>query len=187
MPKPKKRRIISKKTSENFKARPGGRGKKGTIIPETGETFVRSYPGEDPRNEKHNPPVEDPEVVLPEPEDEARGHKYPPPKKNPTFRRIWMEFIDNITKRENFKVGHLNSLEILCDLHVEYEELRAYLRKRGRSYQSFGRQGMAWKFYPEVGQLNNVQAQIREYMKMLGLLLKKDHSTESGDEKEEWS
>jgi len=153
----------------------------------TKQKFKRSYPGEDPKAVEYPPEVPDAEDEMPEPKDEAAKHKFPPPKKHPTFRRVWMDFIDNISKRENFKSGHLNSLEILCDLHVEYDELRAFIRKKGRSYQSYGRAGMIWKFYPEVAQLNNVQAQIKEYMKMLGLLLKKDHSTQDEKgEKGEW-
>lgn len=154
----------------------------------TDAKFQRSYPGEDPKHDEFPDPVEDVEKTLPEPTDAAAKHKFPPPKRHPVFRKIWMDFIDNIASRENFKSGHLHPLEILCDLHVEYEDLRAFIRTHGRSYKSFGRAGLVWKFYPEVQQLNSVQAQIKEYMKMLGLLLKKDHSTANPNgEKDEWA
>ncbi len=97
-----------------------------------------------------------------------------------------MRFIENVTKRENFNIAHLDSLEILCDLYVEYDELQEFVRVNGRSYMSVGRTGEVWKFYPEVNQLMRVQAQIKEYSKMLGLLLKKDHGNESGGEASEW-
>jgi len=113
-------------------------------------------------------------------------HKFPPPKSHPIFIRTWMDFIDNVSSRENFKTGHLNSLEILCDLYVDYDNLKKYIESKGRSYKSNGRNGLTWKFYPEVAQLNTVQSQIKEYMKMLGLVLKKDHGTASGGEKSNW-
>lgn len=150
-------------------------------------TFHREFPGQDPKKEFHATPKPDYEKELPEPKDEAAGLKYPPPKKHPTFRKRWAEFIENITARENFKVGHLTHLEILCDLYVEYEELQEFIRTHGRSYVSVGRNGEVWKFYPEVGQLNKVSAQIKDFSKMLGIVLKKDHSAESGGEKDDWS
>lgn len=151
------------------------------------ETFKREYRGQDPKINKFPTPERIDYESMPEPDDEASKHKFPPPKKHPVFRRVWLDFIDNIAGRENFKNGHLNSLEILCDLHVEYEDLRKFIHKNGRSYQSYGRAGMIWKFYPEVELLNKVQAQIKEYMKMLGLLLKKDHGTGNPKgEKGEW-
>lgn len=178
----------TKKKVTTSKPRVRGKRGEGLRVQGTDQKFQRSYPGEDPKFEEFPEPIPDPEAELPEPKDKASKHKYPPPRKNPTFRRIWMDFIDDVTGRENFKDGHLNSLEILCDLHVEYEQLREFIRKNGRSYKSYGRAGMQWKFYPEVGQLNSVQAQIKEYMKMLGLLLKKDHGTANpAGEKDEWS
>lgn len=148
--------------------------------------FVPKFPGQEPKIDIRPTAKEDIEEVLPEPKDEASKHKYPPPKKNPTFRLKWSRFINNVTKRENFNIAHLDSLEILCDLYVEYEELQAFVRKNGQSYMSVGRSGEVWKHYPEVNQLSRVQAQIKEYTKMLGLLLKKDHGNESGGEDSEW-
>jgi hypothetical protein len=183
----KKNTISRKKRKKETKPRiPKGFG---VAVPGTSVVMKREYPGQDPKYVELPDPVDDIESTLPEPKDAASKHKYPPPKKHPVFRKIWMDFIDNLTGRENFKNGHLHSLEILCDLHVEYEDLRAYIRKNGRSYKSYGRSGMQWKFYPEVTQLNSVQSQILGYMKTLGLVLKKDHSTSNPGtgEKDEWS
>ncbi len=148
--------------------------------------FHAKFPGQEPRVEIRPTAVADIETTLPEPTDKASRHKYPPPKRDPLFRTKWMRFIDNISRRENFNKAHLDSLEILCDLYVEYETLQTFLRVNGRSYLSVGRSGEVWKFYPEMGQLARVQAQIKEYTKMLGLLLKKDHGNESDAEKGEW-
>ncbi len=149
-------------------------------------TFKRTYPGEDPHKAVIKDQGPDFEEVASEPTDEASKIKYPPPKKDPKFRRVWMQFIESISKRENFNIGHLNSLEILCDLYVECEDLRKFLRKQGRSYQASGRSGVVWKMFPEVGQLNTVQNQIKDYMRLLSLTLKGDVTGESGGEKENW-
>lgn len=148
--------------------------------------FTRENPNQDPRIDVRPSAREDSEQTLPTPQDKASKHQFPPPKKNPLFRTKWMRFIDNVTKRENFNIAHLDSLEILCDLYVEYEDLQRFVRVNGRSYLSLGRSGEVWKFYPEVQHLARVQAQIKEYSKMLGLLLKKDHGSESGGEAAEW-
>lgn len=161
------------KISKPKAGRPKGTGL-GKRLPQIGVRIKGTEHGEDPTLVVHQPIKPDSEHLLPEPTDELVGHKYPPSKKNPTFRRVWGQFIDNVSSRENFSEGHLNSLAILCDLFTEYEELSTYLRTHGRSYQSHGRSGLTWKLYPEVGQLKAVQQQINVYMKQLGLVLKKD-------------
>lgn len=178
-----------KKSTVSEPKRGRGNPRRGLKVAGTDEKFHRNYPGEDPKANKYPEPKPDPEKELPEPKDAASKHKFPPPKKHPVFRKTWMDFIDNVTGRDNFKDGHLHSLEILCDLHVEYQELHEFIRKNGRSYQSYGRAGMQWKFYPEVGQLKNVQSQIKDYMKMMGLLLKRDHGTANPNAggKDEWA
>ncbi len=146
----------------------------------------KKFKNHEPRLEFHSPPKEDIEAVLPAPEDEAARHKFPPPKKHPEYRDTWMKYIDSVARRENFHTGHLEALKILCDLHVEYFELGEWIRKNGRSYCSVGRQGEVWKLYPEVGLYSKVNAQIKEYMKLLGLSPKRDHGTESGGEGGKW-
>jgi Phage terminase, small subunit len=174
------------KTSTSKKKRGPGRPAIGLKVKGVRKRFKRSYPGEDAKFDILPPEKPDIEQVLEEPQDQYSKMKYPPPKKHPLFRQKWARFIDNVTRRENFNVAHLDSLEILCDLHVEYDELQTFIRTKGRSYVSMGRNGEVWKFYPEVGHLSRCQALIKEYSKMLGLLLKKDHSIESDGEKEGW-
>ena len=170
-------------TSNDKKGRPIGSGS-GKSIPGSDIKIKGFMHGEDPKLIVHPLGNGDFEELAPEPVDELSNHRYPPPKRHPKFRRIWGQFIDGIINRDNFNVGYLNSLEILCDLFVEYEELSAFIRKTGRSYQTFGRSGMIWKLYPEVGQLKSVQHQINVYMKQLGLILKKDESGLMGQQGE---
>ncbi len=170
-----------KKNSTSNRGRPAGLKVKGKR-----KKFMRDYPGQDAKIEIHKKPKADPETTTPSPDDEASRHKYPPPKKGIVFRTKWMRFIDNVVARENFNIAFLDQLEILCDLYVEYEELQSFIRTQGRTYESVGRNGKQIRFYPEVAHLSRVQAQIKEYSKMLGLLLKKDHGTVSGGEKSEW-
>lgn len=149
---------------------------------------MRNYPGEDPMVQYLPPVRQDLEEELPDPEDEAAEHKYPPPKKNSIFRSKWMQFIGHIVDRKNFHIAHLNALEVLCDLYVEYDELQKFIRRHGRSYKQVGRQGLMWKFYPEVGQMGRVQKQISDYQKMLGLVFRGEVTAgaATGGEKEQW-
>lgn len=110
--------------------------------------------------------------------------KYPPPKKNPIFVRKWKELIPTITSRDNFKTAYLSQVEILCDLFVEYDDLSKFLRTNGYTYEAFGRQGKAIKSFPQVLQLNRVKTEIRNYSKILGLLISKDKDS-GGAEAEE--
>lgn len=177
----KTKKKISKKTASKRKA---GR-------PATGYTIKvpLKFKGQDPRVEFHQPPRKDVEDDALEPQDEFANHKYPPPKKHPVFRRMWGLFIDNISARSNFHLGHLETLRVLCNYYVEYEDLEEYIRKNGRSYCSVGRAGEVWKLYPEVNQLNRVREGIQQYSKMLGLILKKDEgdAAQQGEDDAAWT
>lgn len=113
--------------------------------------------------------------------------RYPAPKTSIEFVKRWNKLIGGIVSRENFKIGHLYQLEILCDLYVEYDVLAKFVRTKGYTYAAVGRQGRIIKPYPEVTQMNRVQSEIRSYSKMLGLLLATDRSGESGGEDNEWA
>lgn len=175
---PKQKKNIS--TSKRGRGRPKGRTIKVKLD--------NVHPNDDAVMLVHADKRPDFEKVAGEPNDEASKHKFPPPRKNPEFRKTWMSFIDLVIANNNFKEGHLHSLAVLCDLFVEYEELRAFIREHGRTYKSLGRNGTQFKNYPEVEQLNKVQNQIQAYMKMLGLALKdaKDDGGGSDSEKGEW-
>ena len=162
-----------------------GRPATGHKLQGTEQRFHREYDGQEPMVVEHSGPGS---TFQEDVDDSIKlvDHKYPPPKSHPIFQKIWLEHIDNITARENFKIGHLQSLEILCDLFVEYGELTKFIQENGRSYKSVGRSGVIWRFYPEVAQTKTVQSQIKDYMKLLGLLLKKDHSVEALGEENEW-
>lgn len=112
--------------------------------------------------------------------------RYPSPKKNYVFKEQWYKLIDTVAGRENFQTFHLSQLETLCDLYVEYEVLTKFVRTHGYTYTAFGRQGKAIKTYPQVIQLNKINAEIRSYLKILGLLLVKDVSGKSNTEGNEW-
>ncbi len=204
-----KKKTVKKSTSisEPKRANPGrplrpdGRAKK-TALADHDINKIRKprpqYVGEDP----YAVVVPD---AKPDPEELARLEKqeefdlsdwkgdgehpfkvYPPPKYSRVFRRKWFEFIVNVSERENFRHGHLSHLEILCDLYVEYDSLTKFVRTRGYTYFAVGRQGKVSKTFPEVAQLNKVQMEIRNYSKILGLVLKKDDSTGNSGEAEEW-
>lgn len=115
--------------------------------------------------------------------------KYPPPKKHPVFVKRWREYIDDVVKRENFKRGHLAQLAVLCDLYVEYDKLEELIDENGFTYETHGQSGLQIKQRPEVGQMNRVRSEIRNYSKILGLLLVKDKEAgedDESDQEESW-
>jgi phage terminase small subunit len=128
----------------------------------------------------------DPEKSKKPFKDEFSKLKFPPPKRNRVFRERWAGFIDSLTSRENFKKAHLQALEVLCDLYVEYVDLESIIRKEGRTYKSVTRFGESRHMHPAVGQLDKVRANIRQYTKQLDLFPKKDNSSEGEGEEEEW-
>lgn len=164
MKKSKKKKAVKKVAKKKKNANGAGH----TIL------IHRPAPNQDPREIFKMPPRKDPEDDALEPDDEAANLKYPPPRKNKIFREKWKLFIDNVTGRKNFHLGHLETLRILCDCFVEYEDLRSFIVENGQSYCAVGRQGEQWKMYPHVQQLNRVKESISVYSKMLDLILKKD-------------
>lgn len=118
----------------------------------------------------------------------AKKKSYRPPRNGVTFVKMWNLLIGMVTERANFKESHLYQLEILCDLYQEYQNLRDTIEEFGFSYTSNGgRNGDQVKPVPEVAQMNRVRAEIREYSKMLGIVLTKDSSNTGATEaKDEW-
>lgn len=100
--------------------------------------------------------------------------KYPPPKADPVFVAKWEIFLPNLAARENFNPSYLSQLEVLCDLYSEYDTTLAFIRKKGQTYKSNGRNGTQFKLRPEVMQVSRLQSEIRNYSKFLGLVIKKD-------------
>lgn len=99
---------------------------------------------------------------------------FTPPREASDFRYYWGVFLEDIRHRENLKPSHLLQLKILCDLCVEYEDIRAMLEFTGQTYESNGRNGKQIKMKPEVAQKDRIVADIRAYCKALGLVLAKD-------------
>lgn len=145
------------------------------------------YKGQDPMVFFKEPPRRNIEDDVLEPDDKVGKHKYPPPRKDKIFREKWALFIDNVVGRKNFHMGHLETLRILCDCFVEYEQLRSFLAENGQAYAAVGRAGEVWRLYPQVQQLNRVKESISVYSKMLDLIVKKDHGDGGGTgDEDDW-
>ena len=99
---------------------------------------------------------------------------YTPPRDTEEFLYYWNIFIVDVKERENLKQSHLLQLRMLCDLWVEHDVLVEEIEENGRTYKSEGRNGTQIKTAPEVTQLARVVSEIRNYSKMLGILLVKD-------------
>jgi P27 family predicted phage terminase small subunit len=91
-----------------------------------------------------------------------------------------------VTKRDNFKQGHLEQLTILCKLYQEYNKLQKEIETEGYFFESEGRYGTQIKTHPLVTIRDKVLAEIRQYSKLLGLVLEKDKDTGGDEGKGEW-
>jgi len=151
-----------------------------------GTVVKQQYAEQDVRKRVYRPKAPDKEA-LPAPEDEAAKTKYPPPKNNPVFRKKWMGFIKGLVSRDSFKEAHLDALEVLCDLYVEYADLERIIRVEGRTYKTVSQLGETIKMHPAVSQLDKVRANIRQYTHRLDLFPKKDNNSDADGEEESWS
>ena len=106
------------------------------------------------------------------------------PKNHPEFIKMWRLLYLPVVNRENFKEHHLSQLMILCDLYVELEKLNDLIELLGYTYDAVGGRGAGEiiRIRPEVNQINRCRSEIRNYSKLLGLLLVE---TENGNTKEE--
>lgn len=166
-------------TTKNRKRKFARRGPRKTIQPVVDNIIDVSVGGQ---------LLEDPADTAPASVDSNPVHaKYPPPKKGKEFSEKWRQIIGGVVSRSNFKMGHLYQLAILCDLYVEYGVLQKFIAAKGYTYEAIGRQGVILKPYPQVQLMMRVQGEIRNYSKMLGLLMAPDKSGESGGEDSEWA
>lgn len=183
--------MSEKKTSSKSK---GGRPRSEKY---SEDMFRREYPGQEPSKRIMKPVIPDPEAsdILGDGEDDPRtkglkeGHPYlvyPPPKKNDVFRNKWMQLVPIISSRNDFQTHHLDQLEVLCDLYVEYDELARFVRTHGHSYEAHGRAGKQIKIFPEVAHKNKVQGEIRSFTTLLSLNLKKDTTTAGSGKDDSW-
>lgn len=110
------------------------------------------------------------------------------PKACPKFTKYWKILIDEVKENEKFKKSDLLRLETLCDLYVEKDDLNDILALTGLTYDAGeGRNGVQIKIRPEVAQLNKVKADILNYSRSLGLMLKETkHAAANTEEKDEW-
>lgn len=115
--------------------------------------------------------------------------KYPSPNPDSEkFTEYWNTLLPDIKDRENLKKSHLIQLKILCSQIVEYDELSEFLLYNGRTYESMGRNGLQIKLRPEVQLIKACVVEIRNYSKMLDLVLVKDKKmTNEEDEKNEFA
>jgi len=118
---------------------------------------------------------------------EINIQNFPSPFKDTAFVKYWSSFLEDIEDRDNFHRGHLKNLEILCQLYVEYDQLTAILKEKGFSFMAVGRYGTQVKTRPESTERNKILAEIRQYARLLGIVLNTSQANnEDDDEKGEW-
>lgn len=108
-----------------------------------------------------------------------------PQGKEKEFKKYWDLFLPQVKDRDNFHTSHLQQLEILCDLYVDYHNLTKFVREKGYSFMCDGRYGQTSRPFVEVQTRQKVIGEIRAYSKMLGLLLEKSGTIPDNDV-DEW-
>lgn len=106
--------------------------------------------------------------------EELAGLEVPPPKNHPVFVRAWSNLLDNVMEKRDFKRAHLLTLEILCDLYVEMDEILKFLEKHGRNYYVKNEAEETYRNYNEVAALDRVRMKIKMYSSSLGLFPNKE-------------
>lgn len=109
-------------------------------------------------------------------EDNFDSLEYPPPSKNPEFRKFWAETLDNMVNRENFKPAHLGLLEVYCRLRVELRRLDDFVLQNGHTYRVVTYTGEVRKTYPEVLERHKILGTLHKYAQLLDLKPAKDKS-----------
>lgn len=114
----------------------------------------------------------------------APSKKYLSPVKSKEFKVYWNKLVESITERGNFREGHLKNMEILCTLYVEYDKLTDVISRLGYTYEAHGRYGTQIKTRPEVQERIKILAEIRQYSRLMGVVLGKDEGPADAGDKE---
>jgi phage terminase small subunit len=111
--------------------------------------------------------------------------KFHAPKKDEEFIYYWDKLLPQVVKRENFHESHLEQLEILCDLYLDYNRLTEFVKINGFSFMTSGRYGDTSREHVEVKVRQKTVSEIRAYSKLLGLTLSKDDAA-TDEVEDEW-
>jgi hypothetical protein len=119
-----------------------------------------------------------------------RGKSYQPPRGGDKFKKYWDRLLPKVAFRKNFHEAHLFNLEILCTLYVEYEIISDLFELEGPQAMitttEGGRNGPQEKVSVLATRRDKVLVEIRNYSKLLGLLLAKDEEVKDEEDKNEW-
>jgi hypothetical protein len=107
------------------------------------------------------------------------------PVDDSVFKKYWDLFLPKVVERDNFHVSHLQQLEILCNLYLDYVRLNDFVKVNGYSFMTSGRYGETSRPHVETQLLTKVLAEIRHYSKLLDLILAKDTGPKE-DDSDEW-
>lgn len=117
--------------------------------------------------------------------------KFKAPVDNEDFKFYWNIFVDDVTKRENFKQGHLQQLRILCKLYTDFDKLSEQIDKEGFTYETDpngeSRYGSQIKVNPACTLRDKTLMEIRQYSKLLKLELLEDKEMNEAEKiRSEW-
>ena len=105
---------------------------------------------------------------------------------NEKFKYYWELMIDDVKSRSNFSQSHLLQFKLMCDAYCQYDMLKEKVEEEGVMLVKISEKGETFVTNPHVTQLNRVINQIKDYSKMLGLILIKDETKPSDNETDDW-
>lgn len=94
--------------------------------------------------------------------------------------------LPEIKSRKNLSTSHLMQFKILCDLLVQYDKLKDQIDQEGITLYIATSQGEKVQVNPATTQLNTVTAKIKDYSKMLGLVLEDAEGPVEDPEQDDW-
>jgi len=102
------------------------------------------------------------------------------------YKKLWNLFVPKVVERENFSEAHLQQLEILVDLYLEYHKLTKVLNDEGYWFESDSRYGKTIREHPCCKLRQKTLGEIRAFSKLIDLVLNKDMSSKEPSDADEW-
>lgn len=108
-----------------------------------------------------------------------------PKPKNQEFSHYWNLMVEDVKVRRNVSPSHLLQLAVLCDAYCQYDQLLEIVKEEGYTILKVTERGESVSANPNAAALSRVIAQIKDYSKILGLLLVKDEGIGSTEQDED--
>jgi hypothetical protein len=112
--------------------------------------------------------------------------KISPRPDNVKFTYYWDIFIEDIIHRDTIKKTHREQLTVLCQLHTEFDYLTRLILEEGYTYVVESRNGSQQKVSSNVLIRDKIISELRQYARLLNIVISKDTKTKKEEDHSEW-